>query len=82
MAGLVKKFLAGASVIAGMSAVFGAPAMAATFTTVGGDIILREQVGTSFQITGDLTKLDSILQGDSSNPGDYIELGTKNAKFG
>ncbi|NEP81889.1 MAG: PEP-CTERM sorting domain-containing protein, partial [Okeania sp. SIO3B3] len=35
-----------------------------------------------FQITGDLTKLDSILQGDSSNPGDYIELGTKNAKFG
>ncbi len=78
MAGLVKKFLASASVVAGMSTVFGAPAMAFTFTGVGTDIILREQVGANFQITNDLTKLDSILQGDSSNPGGNIELGAKN----
>ena len=78
MARLVKKILASASVVAGMSAVFGAPAMAATFTTVGTDIILREQVGTSFQVTSDITKLNSILQGDSSNPGGNIELGAKN----
>ena len=78
MAGLVKKFLASASVVASMSAVFGAPAMAATFTHKGTDIILREQVGTSFQITNDITQLDSILQGDSSNPGGNVELGAKN----
>ncbi len=78
MAGLVKKFLASASVVACMSAVFGAPATAFTFTSVGTDIILREQVGTGFQITNDITKLDSILQGDSSNPGGNIELGARN----
>ncbi|NET46280.1 NF038130 family PEP-CTERM protein [Okeania sp. SIO2B3] len=78
MAGLVKKFLASASVVASMSAVFGAPAMAATFTSSGTDIILREQVGTSLQVTNDITKLDSILQGDSSNPGGNVELGAKN----
>ncbi|NER03349.1 MAG: PEP-CTERM sorting domain-containing protein [Okeania sp. SIO3C4] len=76
MAGLVKKFLASASVVAGMSAVFGAPAMAATFSPVGTDLILREQVGTGFQVTNDLTQLNSILQGDSSNPGGNVELGS------
>ncbi|MGD1701163.1 NF038130 family PEP-CTERM protein [Dapis sp. BLCC M229] len=76
MAGLVKKFLASASVVAGMSAVFGAPAMAATFSPIGTDLILREQVGTGFQVTNDLTQLDSILQGDSSNPGGNVEFGS------
>ncbi|MEM1171374.1 MAG: NF038130 family PEP-CTERM protein [Cyanobacteria bacterium P01_H01_bin.35] len=76
MAGLVKKFLASASVVAGMSAVFGAPAMAATFSPIGTDMILREQVGTGFQVTNDLTKLNSILGGDSSNPGGNVELGS------
>ncbi len=37
MAGLVKKFLASASVVIGMSAVFGAPAMAAKFNVSGTD---------------------------------------------
>ncbi|NES03843.1 MAG: PEP-CTERM sorting domain-containing protein [Okeania sp. SIO2F4] len=76
MAGLVKKFLASASVVAGMSAVFGAPAMAATFSPIGTDLILREQVGTGFEVTNDLTQLNSILQGDSSNPGGNVELGS------
>ncbi len=76
MAGIVKKFLASASVVAGMSAVFGAPAMAATFSPIGTDLILREQVGTGFEVTNDLTQLNSILQGDSSNPGGNVELGS------
>ncbi len=75
MAGLVKKFLASASVVAGMSAVFGAPAMAATFSPIGTDLILYEQVGTGFQET-DLSQLNSVLQGDSSNPGGNVELGS------
>ncbi|NEP90764.1 MAG: PEP-CTERM sorting domain-containing protein [Okeania sp. SIO2C2] len=76
MAGLVRKFLASASVVAGMSAVFGAPAMAVGFTAIGTDLILREQVGTGFEVTDDLTQLNSILQGDSSNPGGNVELGS------
>ncbi|NET43717.1 NF038130 family PEP-CTERM protein [Okeania sp. SIO2B3] len=42
MAGLVKKFLASASVVAGMSAVFGAPALAVSITsaTVTGDHVI------------------------------------------
>ena len=76
MAGLVKKFLASASVVAGMSAVFGAPAMAATFSPIGTDLILREQVGTGFEVTDDLSQLNSILQGDSSNPGGNVEFGS------
>ncbi|NEQ76843.1 MAG: PEP-CTERM sorting domain-containing protein [Okeania sp. SIO2C9] len=75
MAGLVKKFLASASVVAGMSAVFGAPAMAATFSPIGTDLILREQVGNGFQET-DLSQLNSVLQGDSSNPGGNVEFGS------
>ncbi len=75
MAGLVKKFLASASAVAGMSAVFVAPAMAATFSPIGTDLILREQVGTGFQET-DLSQLNSVLQGDSSNPGGNVEFGS------
>ena len=76
MAGLVKKFLASASVVAGMSAVFGAPAMAAGFTAIGTDLILREQVGTGFEVTNDLSQLNSVLQGDSSNPCGNVEFGS------
>jgi hypothetical protein len=65
MAGLVKKFLASASVVAGMSAVFGAPAMAASITsaTVTGPSVVYSDDGT-----GDLdpnlpgVELTDILQ--------------------
>lgn len=84
MAGLIKKFLASASVVAGMSAVFGAPAMAAGFTVTtadentpavaGVDYYLYEQDGNQ-TVRNNSAVLEDILQGNSSSPGGNIELG-------
>lgn len=70
MAGLVKKFLASASVVAGMSAVFGAPAMAASITnaTVTGPNVVYSDDGT-----GDL---------DPNLPGVDLTYILQNANYG
>ncbi|MEB3343686.1 NF038130 family PEP-CTERM protein [Okeania sp.] len=91
MTGLVKKFLASASVIVGMSAVIGAPAMAAKFTVSGDDYNVydsynrfgKAQEDTTFKVSqkqvnnfGGINKvIDYILAGDSGTPGANIELG-------
>ncbi|WP_371357575.1 NF038130 family PEP-CTERM protein, partial [Hydrocoleum sp. CS-953] len=70
MAGLVKKFLASASVVAGMSAVFGTPAMAASITsaTVTGPNVVYSDDGT-----GDL---------DPNLPGVDLTYILQNANYG
>ncbi len=77
MTELVKKFLASASVVAGMSPVFGAPALASGFTvtgTAGTEYFLYEQVENKTVKNND-ADLNTILEGNSSAPGGNIELG-------
>jgi hypothetical protein len=83
MVGLVKKFLVSASVVAGMSAVVGAPAMAAGFTasgTAGVDYFLYKQQGAN-TVLDNTADLNTILQGNSSAPGGNIELGVLDNNF-
>lgn len=83
MVGLVKKFLVSASVVAGMSAVVGAPAMAGGFTASGSagvDYFLYKQQGAN-TVLDNTADLNTILQGNSSAPGGNIELGVVDNNF-
>ncbi|MGB3510326.1 MAG: NF038130 family PEP-CTERM protein [Microcoleaceae cyanobacterium] len=83
MLGLTKKFLISTSVIAGMSAVVGAPAMAAGFSasgTAGTDYFLYKQVGAN-TVLDNTADLNTILQGNSSAPGGNVELGILDNNF-
>lgn len=83
MLGLTKKFLISTSVMAGMSAVMGAPAMAAGFTasgTAGTDYFLYKQVGAN-TVLDNTADVNTILQGNSSAPGGNIELGILDNNF-
>jgi hypothetical protein len=83
MLGLTKKFLISTSVVAGMSAVVGAPAMAAGFTasgTAGADYLLYKQQGAN-TVLDNSADLNTILQGNSSAPGGNIELGVLDHNF-
>ncbi|MDJ0556264.1 MAG: NF038130 family PEP-CTERM protein [Microcoleaceae cyanobacterium MO_207.B10] len=77
MLGLTKKFLISTSVVAGMSAVVGAPVMAAGFRTSGNNLIYQ-QVGNQTIVNGD-NSLDFLS--DMSDMGN-IEVGNVDAEFG
>jgi hypothetical protein len=79
MASLVQKILIGASVVAGMTTVSGAPALA-QWTVEGTDVIKYEAVDTNSDGTVDATQANSaadvnaILQKMDGTPGGNIEL--------
>jgi hypothetical protein len=79
MASLVQKILIGASVVAGMTTVSGAPALA-QWTVEGTDVIKYEAVDTNGDGTVDTTQANSaadvnaILQKMDGTPGGNIEL--------
>ena len=67
----IKKFLMGATVVASMSAIASAPASA--FTITGTDYLLYDVNGNNTYVNP-TANLDSILAGNSANPGGNVEL--------
>ncbi|MCG5060177.1 MAG: NF038130 family PEP-CTERM protein [Limnoraphis sp. WC205] len=78
MSGLINKFVVGASVVVGMSAVV-APAQAA-FQINGSDYILYNSNGTN-TYADPSADVNTLLQGDSSNPTGNIELFANSEKL-
>lgn len=92
MTGTIKKFLLGATVIAGVSAIAIAPASATTFTISGTDFIKYQAIDTNSDGIPDTTmampsaNLNTILQGNCpvvagactppGSPGGNVELGS------
>ncbi|MBD1923118.1 NF038130 family PEP-CTERM protein [Microcoleus sp. FACHB-831] len=81
MVGIVKKFLIGASVAAGMSAIATAPAFAGTLTgaTIGGtaasDYYVYDSDGTNtFLVPNNAANVQKALSGNAASPTGNVEL--------
>jgi len=78
MKAMIKKFLFGASVVLGASAIGPAPSFAYSITG-NNDYLLYDNntatcPATSTCLTNDISRLDAILGGNSSSPGGNVEL--------
>lgn len=89
MVGIVKKFLIGASVAAGMSAIATTPAFAGTLTgaTIGGtaasDYYVYDSAGTNtFLVESNIANVQKVLSGNAASPTGNVELRRSSEQFG